>query len=311
MNHYIFLRIAWMKHYKGVTIDDIPRGAGSYVDEYEDGGEVYNFYPNRGSYYGYARVSRGRSLDLAHFGADEQDEFIDDITIVLFARNPETGGQFIVGWYKKARLYRSVQSGNNKDYNFKTLVKNGTLVKHTNRIFPVEGPGQTNVWYPKYYKDSQFFKTLAAYINNPGSYKPKRKKRKKVSGGWQMDAEKRKKVEIAAMDAVAAYFEDRNYEVAYREKENLGWDLEAYLGNQTLLLEVKGLSNDFSCVDFTPNEYQKSKAKKNNYRICVLSNALSKNKKLDIFYWEKNGWISNENKSLKAQEIISARFHNQ
>jgi len=298
-----------MKHYRGVTEDDIPKGAGSYVKENEDGGEVLNFYPVRGSYYGYARVSRGRSLDLGHFGANEEEEFMDNITIILFARNPETGGQFIVGWYKKARLFRSVQLTNNLEFNFKTAVKNGFLVPHTDRTFLVEGPGQTNVWYPKYYMNAQYFKKLESYINNPEGFKTKRGKKKRGRSGWQMDAEKRKKVEIAAMDAVAQYFEDRNYEVVYREKENLGWDLEAYLGTQTLLLEVKGLSNDFSCVEFTPNEYKHSKSKKKNYRICVLDNALNKNKKLHIFYWENEGWISNDNDTLWAEKIISARFH--
>lgn len=309
MSKYIFLRIAWMKYYRGVTKIDIPRGAGSYVNENNDGGEVYNFYPYRGSYYGYARISRDRNLDLEHFGADVDDEFIDNITVVLFARNPETGGQFIVGWYKKARLYKSIQLTGGKEFNFKTKITNGFLIPENERIFPVEGPGQTNVWYPQYYKGPSYFKELEAYIHNQNSYNPQKAKRKANGNAWQRDAEKRKKTEIAAMNAVARYFEDRNYKVMYREKENLGWDLEAYLGKQTLYLEVKGLSNDFASVDFTPNEFKKSKTHKKNYRICVLSNALNKNKKLEIFYWENNKWVSNENMVLKLEEITSARFH--
>jgi hypothetical protein len=42
----------------------------------------------------------------------------------------------------------------------------------------------------------------------------------------------------------------------------------------------------------------------------VVSNALSVNKKLEIFYWDNNNWISNENKILQVREIVSAKFIN-
>ena len=43
----IFLRIAWMIRYQGVTAKDSPSGAGHFVDENLDGGEVMNFLPVR------------------------------------------------------------------------------------------------------------------------------------------------------------------------------------------------------------------------------------------------------------------------
>lgn len=112
------------------------------------------------------------------------------------------------------------------------------------------------------------------------------------------------------MDTVANYFAARRYRVEYKHEENLGWDLEATLNNQTLLLEVKGLSGDFATVDFTPNEYLNTKRNRKHYRICVVSNALNTNKKLDIYYWDNNNWISNENKILQVREIVSAKFIN-
>jgi hypothetical protein len=56
MPRYIFLRTAWMEFYKGRTQKDLPIGAGSYVSKNSDGGEVYNFFPIRGKYYGFARI---------------------------------------------------------------------------------------------------------------------------------------------------------------------------------------------------------------------------------------------------------------
>lgn len=103
------------------------------------------------------------------------------------------------------------------------------------------------------------------------------------NGSWQSDIKLRQKIEFRSMQVVAEFFESRRYTVNFRHKENLGWDLEATLGKQTLLLEVKGLSGDFNFVDFTPNEYENSIKNRKNYRICVVSNVLKKHRKLDIF----------------------------
>src|SRR5690606_36216174 len=105
----IFLRIAWMNEYRGVKRSDIPTGAGSYVEENADGGEVCNFLPISGKYYGYARIQGNRSLRLENLGAEMEDASISGILIVLFAKNPETGGHYIVGWYDNATLYREIQ----------------------------------------------------------------------------------------------------------------------------------------------------------------------------------------------------------
>jgi hypothetical protein len=103
----IFLRTAWMKNYKGVNNEDIPSGAGSYVTENLDGGEVYNFLPVKGYYYGYARIQKARNLRIERLGADKEADLIKGATVVLFAKIPETGGEFIVGFYKNAVLNRN------------------------------------------------------------------------------------------------------------------------------------------------------------------------------------------------------------
>jgi len=314
---YLFLRTAWMKHYQGVTDDDLPVGAGAHVQQFQDGGEVYNFKPIRGKYYGFARIHGGANLKIERLGAKKLDSSIKNITVVFFSRNPETGGQYIVGWYKNATVYKEVRlfddnrRGNQNWCVCEAKVAAGYLVVANDRMFkvPDDGPGQTNAWYvEEYYNGKKYLAEVERYINNPLNYR-KQKPKTKGGSGWQKDVKLRQKVEWAAMEEVAKYFEDRNYDVSFRHKENLGWDMEAISGRQTLLLEVKGLSGDFSCVDFTPNEYSKSKAKRKDYRICVVSNALNKNKSLDIFFNADGQWITTDRKQLNEQEIISARFH--
>src|SRR5688572_15899646 len=110
MKPIIFLRTAWMIHYKGVTKFDKPYGAGSYVKENKDGGEVENFLPVKNRYYGFARIANAKNLRIERLGASQDDNQIKNVTVVYFATNPFTGGQYVVGWYDNATLFRTVQT---------------------------------------------------------------------------------------------------------------------------------------------------------------------------------------------------------
>ena len=96
----IFFRIAWMENYNGVTSNDIPKGAGSYVTENKNGGEVYNFTNRNGMYYGFVRIQGDKTINLTKLGASKYDTEINGVTVVFFAKNPIDGGQWIVGWYR-------------------------------------------------------------------------------------------------------------------------------------------------------------------------------------------------------------------
>ena len=89
------------------------------------------------------------------------------------------------------------------------------------------------------------------------------------------NAEERKQIERAAVDAVGEFLEGRGYEVVSVETQNLGWDLEAAKGNASLLrVEVKGTKASEIHVELTPNEYGKSGDPR--YRLAVVRNALKK-----------------------------------
>lgn len=312
MSTYIFLRTAWMKYYRGVTDDDIPKGGGSYVDKNHEGSEAYNFFPISGYYYGFAQIQGNKTLWLFRLSRNAWGDYLDGVTIIFFAKNPETGGQYIVGWYKNARLFKSARELNHKLFDEKYYITKAKTsdcyrVEADDRVFQVDGPGQSNVWYAQEYKDQKYFDVLKGYLSDPVNYIIKKKRRIKKISPWQKDAELRKQIEIKAMEEVYDYYSLRNYTVKYVHKENYGWDLKASLGKQTLLLEVKGVSGNFNVVDFTPNEYTNSKINKKHNRICIVSNALNKNKKLDIFYFENN-WVNKDSDIIKPREIVSAKF---
>jgi hypothetical protein len=305
-----------MKNYQGVNANDVPVGAGWFVNQNNDGGEVYNFYPLRGFYYGFARIQMGRNLNIKRLGALPGQSALGDVTVIFFGRNPQTGGQYIIGWYLQAILYQSLQQpnnlqrGNHPYFITKTEIHNGHLIPEEDRIFevPNDGPGQTNAWYVEEF-NNRYLSRVERYIQDPVKYIKEQPRETKNRNRWQRDVELRKQIEFSAMDAVADYFSARRYIVDYVHRENLGWDLEASIGRKKLFLEVKGLSEEFIAVIFTPNEFRQSTRYRSNYRICIVSNALSEARKVEIFYWKNDCWISNDNKVLNVEPIEYARFY--
>lgn len=125
----------------------------------------------------------------------------------------------------------------------------------------------------------------------------------------QVDVFKKQQVEISAIETTIKYFEGLDYIVVSKEKDNVGWDLEATNINETLLLEVKGLYGNISSIELTPNEYKNSKEKKTHYKLCIVTNALTK-PKLEIFFFnpDLDIWTNNLNEKLLTEERIAARM---
>jgi|GEM_PF-449038 len=312
----IALRVAWMNNYEGTNKDDIPTGAGSFVTENKDGGEAYNFKNINGRLYGYARNQKDRNYKIEHMGANKDDDSIDKVTIIFISKNPNTGGQFIIGWYHNALFYRRLQKlkskmrGNRPEYICQSNFKDAVLLPPDQRVFripndPNHKPGQTNHWYFMGEPYHQINYSIWEYIQF--NKLPKTTLgRKRASRPWQTDVDKRKRVELAAMDTTAEYFERRGFLIEDVSKHNVGWDLEASHDNTRLLLEVKGLSQSLGSIELTPNEYKHSTLL--NYRLCILENALDANKLFHVFKLDKtkNNWISEEGLRLTITEKRSA-----
>lgn len=125
----------------------------------------------------------------------------------------------------------------------------------------------------------------------------------------QTDPFKKQQVEIAAVEATIKHFEALDYIVISKEKDNIGWDLEATNNRETLLLEVKGLSGSVTSIELTPNEYKNSIDKKSKYKLCIITNALT-NPLLEIFCFNEQlgSWTNEQNEKLLTEEKTSARM---
>ena len=143
------------------------------------------------------------------------------------------------------------------------------------------GMGQSNVWYadtlkiPLTVDTRKRVKALVAKVPAPAEY-PR-----------TPNLSRNARVEESAISVVRKHYESCSYKVASVEKDNCGWDLEASSGTTKLRIEVKGLSGSSPAVQLTPNEYQSFQEQADDYRLAIVTNALSAKPSLSICRYSK------------------------
>jgi len=95
------------------------------------------------------------------------------------------------------------------------------------------------------------------------------------------------------------------------ETDKAGWDLEATNDEEVLLIEVKGHKGNVIQFELTPNEYTQLQENKDNYRICVVRNALTE-PDLTVFSpkIKKGCWFLSEidgNENIRLDEKVAAK----
>ena len=155
----LLCHIVWMPSYAGEV--DVYAGGHDYVRDEGYGHELFNFMPFDGIYYGYVQ-SRSGTIDVGRLGADKDDTFVDDVTVIWTATPPQ-GKRVIVGWYRDARIFRLKQVGSLKRRDVKgekvgfyarARAEDSVLVAIKQRDFGVPHhkkglPGQASVFYPE------------------------------------------------------------------------------------------------------------------------------------------------------------------
>ena len=322
MPNLVLFNIGWMKHYRGQTADDKIVNGGVYVQKNEEGGEVWNFLPNKGTCYGYVRSNRGGALDIARVGAANDAKCAEKVIVVFTATRPG-GGRVVAGWYHNARVWRTAQRllprGARDGWEYLAEAKEGdcVLLRPDDRVFPVPqarkgvwGLGQANVRYVDEPGATEFVEKLTAYIKAPKTAIITRGGAKHVSPR-QSDPALRAKVEAAAVKRVAAHYGSKNFIWRSVEKDNVGWDIEVTRGDVTLLVEVKGCSGANAVVEVTPNEYRAMREKRDNYRVAIVTEALkgSRSRLLILSHNIADGsWRDEEGHVAKLTEIMAARI---
>jgi hypothetical protein len=311
-----------MKRYSGVTPDDIPRHGGEYVREHGFGHEAINFQPHNGNVYGFVQLRTG-TINVSRLDPNASDK-ADDVLVVWRARSSR--GSVIVGWYKHATVYSELQEplqGRSFHHGGKTISpwwiikarhSDTFVVPPHHRFFtvPVSHKGfgsQTFVSFlDSHHQEVATFKQkLLQYIQDAESgHYPSPRQGKKP----QIDHITKLKIERAAIEAAARFYGDQGYDVISVEREHVGYDLEARCKSDTLLVEVKGTNHrtDDTTVNLSPNEYRKSKSRKRQYRVCIVTNALSSPDVHD-FLWDTDEEMwrdENTGRRLIVEEVVSA-----
>jgi hypothetical protein len=246
-------------------------------------------------------------VDLGHLGGSADAEYVDGIDVVFIARRPKIGGVVIVGWYRNARVYRSMRNGNGtKPYLVRARVADCTLVDVIERrtIIPVtaaSGPRSPSLWYgtPNSIREARLL-LLGRSKAAPAT-----------SHARKVDVRRRLEVERRAINTVSTAFSERGYRVTSVESDKCGWDLEATDRFETLRIEVKGSASRSFVPELTPNEFAMFTKHRETYRLCLVTNALSA-PMLHEFRFSPafDRWLERDGiRRLDVEERPGARIH--
>jgi hypothetical protein len=264
-----------------------------YVREEGFGHELFNFKPFDGFCYGYVQ-SRSETINLGRLEAEKDETFVDDVTVIWTATPPHSK-RVIIGWYRSARVYRTLQYGRLKGrevhgtkvgYYIQTRAEDAVLVPVEQRDFsvPYDGkglPGQASVFYAEESDAAEMKAWLSRAINYISGWSGNTVVgRSGAAGGWPCapDAAHNAAVEAAAIAFVRSRLGE---EMLDRQTDNWGWDLEYSRSGSRLCVEVKGLSGAALGVELSPNEYAAMKRAMNKsfsegeYRLAIVRNALT------------------------------------
>jgi hypothetical protein len=303
--HLLFARVGWMHWYRGPQPDDEkPIGGGEY-NKTDLGNEAFNFLPSGKKVLGYfqpqlqpreRRKAHPSSVHLEKIEPGFRGDVLDKVLVVFVARNPVSGGQYVVGWYRDATVHRFAQDSSAKERNefsyfVETAKDNAKLVPSDRRYFPVPGGkggfGQANICYV--FEDNKGTRKQAEWIDEAIEY---------VSSYQHEDAAQHPTSETdheisqligTTIERAAGYqsnprirraIEDYAMLWAYRRLKDLGlspvdkhktkpYDFLCTADGADLYVEVKGTQEDGRCISLTPNEVEHAKENKNSALFIV------------------------------------------
>ncbi len=176
MKPIIFVRVADMKYYQGITDRDQPFNGGSYVKETGLAHECYNFDPIVQNGEDYEKclgffMMVGNKVGQLHIekmpGCEglKNEEQVDDVTVVFVSKAHDAKTMRVVGFYKHARAFRyphemAFDNDYVQEYLFEARKEDCVVLPYSTRFssntwyVPKSTPGKTefgfgraNVWY--------------------------------------------------------------------------------------------------------------------------------------------------------------------
>lgn len=214
------------------------------------------------------------------------DKKLEHVLVIFIAKNPDEGGQHIVGWYRDATVYRHEQSSSLKarqqfGYFLETAVENAVLVPKSRRSFLVPsgkgGFGQANICYTLDGRGNVKHGTawmtdavdyVTSYKHENAASSPESASDQDIAdvvevsieggAGYQSNPRIRRAVEDYAMK----WAEKRLRELGLNPKDKHkteSYDFLCTTGGADLFVEVKGTQSNGTCVSLTPKEVAHAK----------------------------------------------------
>jgi len=184
-DYLIICRIAYMKYYNGISIDDMPENGGSFVKEKRDAIEKYNFHIYDDKYcYGFFETKyrmnkktgkrEAQSIHIEKINSKYKNmESIDGVRVVFVALSPITLTTVVVGWYDNATVFRDRIIDQGRIYQILCRQEDAHLINEFNRKFVIPkasstqfGIGQSNIWYIQQCEEAKTLeKELREYLS--------------------------------------------------------------------------------------------------------------------------------------------------
>ena len=173
----IFVRVADMKYYQGITENDIPYNGGAYVKETGIAHECHNFAPivEDGQEYekciGFFMMMGGKGVEQLHIekipGCEsmKHEEKVEDVIVVFVSKSRCSKNMRVVGFYKNATVYRhrhimTIENDYEQEYLFEAKKEDCVVLPYTTRFsdsawyvpsstskYSDFGFGRANVWF--------------------------------------------------------------------------------------------------------------------------------------------------------------------
>ena len=308
MGKLLLGRIGWMTFYKGPQPgDEAPTGGGAY-NEKKQGHEMFNFRAQGARVRGYF-ASPSYRIDLKRIdsAASDETDSIKGVTVVFFAPDNRSGGsgQVVVGWYRKAVVYREYQEmsarsipdsggwrGGKVAYCVEAAARDAVLLPTAGRSHVIPrgkgATGQSNVFYTLdeagKLKHSKWLPGLENFIrgyDGPNLMtSPEAEAEDEAVGtledvvaasqGFQSDPRVRRAIEHHAVQRAEAWLRKRMPKGGTISRHGKPYDLLWEKGKQRRYVEVKGAQGSAEKIVLTRNEVEFARKNHDSMVLYVL-----------------------------------------
>lgn len=307
MKKLLWVKFGWSDYYRGGSVDGnfgwLKKAKGSRKEG--KGHEAFNFMPINGTYYCYVPPQK---KVYAPWNEDDTGW-----TVVCLAKNPRHTGIHIVGWYEDATLLgdwleppsnladADVEGAGSADARSYCIKSNSAFfVPPENRTEPFSDPSvrqgkfsflagpdvQTNERKKCVLSilEGKLAKLQKVAVHNPTEElvpDPELDPVDPLKGFGT--PEHRKKVEIAAENAVIALYKGKGYKCTNMTKIKCGFDFLFSKGSRSVHVEVKGTSGETAGFFLTRNEHDAGYESDPAWRLAMVTQALSDKPLVQIF----------------------------